>query len=307
MDEENLANTPVLVDDYFEKISIFNGAEIYFLAEFEDDIKKEWKKRMICSNCFIKRILKENGVELPHFVSRIYLTPSLTELKSLLFEKSKGKMILPLDALSAVAQGQMFAHPKVSQSTDIHELMHVIMAANQRYKRNKEKIKESFAVPMWFSEGLPQYFQDKKLERNSIEFARKLEYMPPFVLKEMNIPGTDFWLEFGMMGEYKVTDNHPGLTACASFVQFLIEKQKLGLSNVWELMFSTGGIINFYKRIEDLCGQEIYVILNNFLYYVDKPFFPKDARFWEMPVTVNIDFRKKFVKEQRRYKIMNLF
>lgn len=307
MTKQEEAGLPVLVDNYVQKIDTFNGGEIFLLTEMEDKVKEEWKNRVTCSICFVKSLISGNGIDFSDFISRVYLSTNLSDLRSLLFEKSGGKMTLPESALSASSRGQIFAHPDVSQNTDIHEEMHVVMAAAQKHKRRKEKIKEDFTVPMWYTEGLAQYFQNKKNNIDSFQKARELEYLPPFVVKEMNVAGPDYWLEFGIMNEYRLTGNHPGLMACASFIQFLAEKEKLGLKNVWELMFATGGLKNFYKKIESLCGQSVFVILNNYLYYVDKPFFPKEARNWEMPVAVGMDFRKKFVRENKRFKVMNLF
>jgi len=160
---------------------------------------------------------------------------------------------------------------------------------------------------MWYKEGLPQYIQGKKYNVDYFSMARSLTHIPVFTLKAMNSSTDKFWMEFGIMDQYIVTGNHPGLTACASFVQFLIEKEGIGFKNFWDLIYFEGEQLDFYKTIEGLAGNDLYNILNNYLYYIDKPFFPKEQEVWEMPVAVARDFRGEFAFENKKFEVLKLF
>ncbi|MFH1182991.1 MAG: hypothetical protein V1690_01880 [Candidatus Moraniibacteriota bacterium] len=294
----------MLVDDFVEKTATFNGGEIFWLFEPDPKVQEEWTKRVACALCFCKKFLLENGISLPEIPYRIYLSSSFTETKSLLYEKSNGKFILQPNAASAPFGGALFAEQKAMPFMDIHEYVHILMDCLQVEAMKKSNNYNYITLPMWYREGLSQYIQGKKEDANYFELARKLNYLPPFILESMNTPTEKFWLEFGIMDQRIATGNHPGLTACASAVQFLIEKEGLGFKKIWDLMFFRGGINNFYKEIEELCQNNMFNVLNNYLYYLDKPFISADQKTWEMPVAVARDFRREFVFGNKPFKIL---
>ena len=63
---------------------------------------------------------------------------------------------------------------------------------------------------------------------------------------------------------------------------------------------------DFYKKIEKLCKKDLFTILNNYSYYIDKPLLPPDVTSWEMPIATSNDFRGKLMYEKKKFKIMNL-
>lgn len=292
-------NLPVLVDDFVKKTTSFNGGEIYWLFEPAPEIQEEWERRIVCALCFTKNFLRENGVVVPAIPYRVYMNSSYTETKSMLFEKSQGKFILQPNAASAVVKGALFAEQK-TKMMDVHEYIHILMD-NLQYAIPQ---KGNFNQPMWYREGLAQYIEGKKSGTNNFDLARQLAYLPPFTLKLMNVPTEKFWLEFGIMDYLLATGNHPGLTACASFVQFLIEKEGIGFKKIWELVNFQGDINDFYQEIAKLAGNSLFNVLNNYLYYVDKPFFSPEGKTWEMPVAVARDFRGEFTFENRSFEVL---
>jgi len=296
---------PVLVDQYNKKTKTFNGGELFWLFEVDPATQDQWEKRIVCALCFTKKFLRENGVAIPAIPYRIYLSSTFTETKSLLFEKSGGKFILQPNAASAVVGGALFAEQK-TKMMDVHEYIHILMDNIQFAESKKTRNEGFFNQPMWYREGLSQYIQGKKEGLDYFDLARKLEYLPPFILKVMNIPTEKFWLEFGIMDYLMVSENHPGLTGCASFVQFLVEKEGVGFKNFWELMFFRGELRDFYKKIEALAGNNLFNILNNYLYYIDKPFLSKEQSIWEMPVAAGRDFRGEFIFENRKFEVLDL-
>jgi len=288
---------PILVDDYVDKITTFNGGEIFFLFKADKKVKEEWKKRITCNLCFCRRFFESNGIDTYSIPYRVYLCPSFTEVKSLIFEKSEQTFNLQPNAASAVIRGSLFAHQKASPIMDTHEFTHILTDNIQMMDNQK-----TGDIPMWLKEGTAQYIQGKKNNVDYLELARNLEYLPPITLKDMNIPTEKFWLEFGIMDQLVLTGNHPGLTACASFVQFLVEKEGVDFKEIWNLMFSTGSFQEFYKKIEKLCKRDLFNIINNYLYYIDKPFLERGQTSWEMPVATARDFRGKLHLEKQQFK-----
>lgn len=297
---------PTQDDEYVKKVTTFNGGEIYWLFEAAPEIEEEWERRIICALCFARKFFAENGVKIPPIPYRVYISSSFVETKSLLFEKSGGNFILQPNAASAVVEGTLFAQQKAMPLMDVHEYIHILADYLTDARKKNFNLSEKASLPMWYREGLPQYIQGKKDGTDYLGLARRLSNLPPISLKFMNIPTEKFWLEFGMMDLVFKTANHPGLTACASFVQFLVEKEGLGFKKIWELMFFQEGLPSFYKKIEELCRNTLFNVLNNFLYYVDQPFLPAEQQTWSMPVAVARDFRGEFMFENKEFEIMKL-
>jgi len=277
---------------------------LFFLFEPKEETELEWKRRISCSLCFVKRFFKEQQIDIPAVPYRVYISSSHTEIKSLIFQVSGGTFHLQPNAASAPMRGALFSEQRAKPIMDVHEYIHLLMD-NMRYLRNKDKKKEAKpGIPIWFKEGLAHYVQSRKSGISQFELARSLTHLPPVVLKELNVLTEKLWLEFGIMDQYVATGNHPGLTACASFLQFLVEKEKIGFKKLWELVYFEGGLGDFYRKIEELTGSSFYDTLNNYLYYVDKPFLPRDRDVWEMPVAVARDFRGEFVFEKKSFKVL---
>lgn len=296
---QNLAH----IGNYVEKIVTWNQSEIYFNFNASAELKKQWANRISCSSCFLNKYLKKEDIDISEIPYLVSLYTSFSEVKSLLFEKSNGNFHLQPNASSAVLNGVLFAQQKTSPFMDVHEYVHIVMG-NLRNIHKKSTVTDKFDfLPMWFNEGLPQYIQGQKDGSDFIKKARKMEYIPPFLVQEMNIPTKKFWLEFGTMEQYMVTGAHPGLFGCASFVQFLIEKEKIGLKQVWELMFERN-INVFYQKIEMLCGKKLFDVANNYLYYIDKPRLDKGTDFWKMPVVSGTDFRGEFIYEEKTFPLI---
>lgn len=295
---ESQENT-FLGESYVNKTTTFNGAEIYWLFKPSNELEVEWTRRIVCSTCFTQNFFLMKGIkiETPY---RVLLCSSPTETKSLLYEKSNGKFILQPNAASAVIQEALIASQKATPLMDVHEYVHIIMNDLQ-FKRSENEVGIGKNIPVWYKEGFAQYIQGKKDKTNYFDLARSLEYLPPVTLEAMNHPTEKSWLEFGIMDQLMVNGNHPGLTSCASFVQFLIDKEKVDFQNFWDLIFFNGETVEFYKKIEEIVGNNLHNIINNYLYYVDKSFIPKDAVLCEMPVAVARDFRGEFLFEIKKY------
>lgn len=290
-----------------EKVSTsatFNGGQIHWLFEPSDEIREQWERRITCALCFTKKFLLENDIKFPNVPYACYISPTFTETKALLFEITRGKFIMKTRFASAVANGALFAEQRTLPFMDVHEYIHLLVDAMKLGDSQGKKNINMHNQPMWFKEGLPQYVQGKKDDTDFFELARQIDYIPPIVLETMNKPTDNLWLEYGIMEYYIANGNHPGLSACASFLQFLIEKERLGLKKVWELSFFRGTLKDFYQEIERLCQSNLFNLLNNYLYYIDKPFLPKNQKTWQMPVAVARDFRGEFTYENKEYKVL---
>jgi hypothetical protein len=297
-------NPPVLVEDFIKKTVTFNGGEIYWLFEPAAEVLEEWTRRITCALCYAKRFFDDNGVTLPLIPYRVYLSSTYTETKSLLYEQSGGNFILQPNAASGVIKGALFAQQKAKMN-DIHEYIHILVDNLHWADVVKDQKRKAFFQPMWYQEGLAQYIQGKKEGLDYFLLARKLEYLPPITLALMNIPSQKLWFEFGIMDYLVLTGNHPGLTAGASFIQFLVEKEGLGFKKIWDLTLFQGTPTEFYRKIEELCQNKFFNILNNYLYYVDKPFLSKEQKTWSMPVAVARDFRGEFAYENKEFELIN--
>jgi len=289
---------PTLVTDYTEKLNTFNNGEIYLLSELSDDEKDKWKQRVSCAVCFVKNFLKSEKIDSPLIPFKIYLTTSPTEIKSLIFEHSEGEWQSAL--LFSTTKSQLFSYHKARLLKSIREYVKALMQSQSK--------KETYSkLPLWFLEGIPQYVQSKKDNIDFFKIARSAKFLPPVILKEMNISGKRSWLELGIISNTGTFEEHPGIIASTSFVQFLVEKEKLGLKKLWKLMQKDiKDTKDFYRKIEKLCGKDLFTILNNYSYYIDKPFLPPNVGSWEMPVATANDFRGKLIYEKKKFKIMNL-
>lgn len=292
--------------EFVKKITTFNGGEIFFLFDPAKHVESDWQKRLICSLCFTKEFFHNRGVKLPEIPYIIYVCSSATETKALIFEASNGKFHLQPNAVSATIGGRVFADQKASPIMDIHEYIHILMDNLMGEDYNKYAKILGPGIPMWYKEGMAQYIQGEKDGTDFFAKARELPYLPPVTLKVMNIPTEKFWLEFGIMDQYMLTGNHPGLIACASFIKFLVEKEKVDFKKVWNLVNFKGEAIEFYNEIEKLCGNSLFNISNNYLYYLDKPTLSFKEQNWSMPVSVARDFRNAFVFENKSFEFLNM-
>jgi len=306
METNHYRSEPILVDNVVKETATFNGGELIWLFNATENVEKEWERRITCSLCYTKRFFLDNGVDINSIPYKIYINSSFTEVKSLLYEITRGKFHLQPNAGGAVTNGVLFTEQKTNPSMDVHEYIHILMDNLQNIRNQGGKLAE-FSLPMWFREGLPQYIQGKKGDINYFDLARALPQLPPIILDAMNNATEKFWMEFGIMDQYIITGNHPGLTACASFVQFLIEKEKIDFKTFWNLIYFEGELVDFYRKVEEIAGNKLYNILNNYLYYIDKPFFSMGQKFWEMPVAVARDFRGEFAFENKKFEVLKLF
>jgi|GEM_PF-3228329 len=302
--KEKAVTFPILIDEYAKKTETFNGGELFWLFEPPLEVQEEWERRVVCALCFAKKFFADNKVALLDVPYRIYLSSTYTETKSLLFEHSGGKFFLQPNAASAVLGGGLFAEQKAKMN-DVHEYVHILMDNFQlRASKKESQVRPVFPQPMWYREGLAQYVQGKKEGGDYCQKARERVYLLPITLAAMNLPCENLWMEFGIMEFLVATGNHPGLTAGASFIQFLAEKEGLGFKAVWDLASFQGTQIEFYQEIERLCQSSFSNLLNNYLYYVDQPFLSEGQKNWSMPVAVARDFRGEFVFEEKEFEIL---
>ncbi len=280
-----------------EIVSTFNQCRIHFLFRPEEAVKEAWKNRVTCSICFLKNFFHDRNIILPDVNFNVYVLSNFSETKAILFERSQGNFHLQLGAAAAVVKGALYSQQNSEPFMDVHEFVHILID-----KLTKNESDGKFWIPMWFSEGLAQYIQGKKMGIDYLNWARESKNLPNPFLKNMNWPTEKSWLEFGVMKELVKTNNHPGLTACASLVAFLSEKEKIPFYRIMNLIFSRN-FNDFYLNLEKISRLTIFDLFNNYLYYIDKPMITKGVDKISLPVSVGTDFREEFIFEEKEFEL----
>lgn len=288
------------VENYKKKIKTFNGGEIFLLSEISEKEQERWQEKITCAICFINDYFSKESISLPKTAYKIYLSPLRAEVKKLLFDQTKNKELMKSNIDFLAIKGQLVSSVIVKYPMEVAQYVKIIM----QIKGYILPIGIETKLPLWYTEGLSYYLQGKKDNIDFFDLARASDFLPPFVLKEMNFSIEQSIINFRGNQSYASQNYSTESIACASVIQFLIEKEKISFKDLWRLVESKN-ILDFYNSLEVLCQKKIFFLLNDYLYYLDQPYFSDKQTSWRMP---DFDHLNQKINPLRKkvFKVMNV-